>query len=224
MIESVLDSVILVTIMAVLGLIAGALMALVGARFLLSDDFPPSIRCRRAEGIALLPIVVALLATLALMLPALLKLAGLIDDHCLAHGLHHPHFFLRHLPAFDVGPVAVLLIGAGTWPMVKLVWTVSDQIRHARLVNAITRLTPPGHRLIMINSETPAAFLLGIRTPKVVLMAGLVRKLSPAERRAVLRHEIAHARAGDLARRLALGWLMSMHFPQTRQRLLCHWH
>ncbi|HMB38512.1 MAG TPA: M56 family metallopeptidase [Wenzhouxiangellaceae bacterium] len=223
MIESFPALAMLAALIGIIGLAVGAATASVGARFLLSDSHPPELRCRRVERIAALPVAVSLLAILVLALPAVLKLAGLIDDHCLAHGLHHPHFCLRHLPAFEAGPLVVLLIAAGAWPIAGLVRTARDQFRHARLANGIARLAPARRRLIVTDSETPGAFLLGILRPRIVLTTGLIRKLSPAERRAVVRHEIAHARAGDLARRLILGLMMSMQFPQTRRRLIRHW-
>lgn len=223
MIEAVLSLTMLVVVIGVLGLSVGALLASAGARFLLTDTHPPAHRCRRVEHIALLPLLASLLAIGALVLPALFKLAGLIDDHCLEHGLHHPHFCLRHLPAFDVGPVAMLLMLASAWPISGLVRAVIGQAGQARLAISIARIAPARWRLITTDSSRPRAFLLGIRDPRVVLTAGLRRILSPAERRAVVRHEIAHARSGDLARRLVLGLLMPLHFPHTRRRLMQHW-
>ncbi|MDT8439983.1 MAG: hypothetical protein RQ729_13350, partial [Wenzhouxiangellaceae bacterium] len=42
-------------------------------------------------------------------------------------------------------------------------------------------------------------------------------------RRAVVRHEIAHARAGDPLFRLMLDYLAALHLPATRKRLIRHW-
>ena len=228
MIESLLDLTSLLAIVAVFGLFTGALIAAASARFLLSDSFlrhhSPGLRCRMVEHIALLPVAASLLAMLALLLPALFKLAGLIDDHCLEHGLHHPHFCLRHLPAFDASPLALIVLVAGALSMAGLVRVVLVQFRQARLTKAIARIAPTDRHLIRTDSELPRAFLVGIRKPRIVLTQGLLRKLTPAERRAVVGHEIAHARAGDLARRLMLVLLASLHLPQTRRRLLRHWN
>jgi len=91
------------------GWVAGMIAAALGMKFLLADSFAPGARCRRVELLALLPLAGAMLGVAALLLPALLKLAGLIDDHCLTHGLHHPHFCLRHLPAVAPGPAVTVL-------------------------------------------------------------------------------------------------------------------
>ncbi|MDZ7753179.1 MAG: M56 family metallopeptidase [Gammaproteobacteria bacterium] len=228
MIEAFLGLTSLLAIVAVFGLFTGTLVASLSARFLLSSSFldqtPPGLRCRRVEQIALLPIAASLLAMLALILPALFKLAGLIDDHCLAHGLHHPHFCLRHLPAFDASPLALMVLVAGALSMVGLVRAVLPLYGQARLTNSIARIAPPDRHVIRTDSESPRAFLVGIQKPRIVLTKGLLRKLTPPERRAVVRHEIAHARAGDLARRLMLVLLASLHLPQTGRCLLRHWN
>lgn len=224
MTESFLGLVGLSTVTGVVGLLAGSLMACVGGHFFISRHHPPSIRCRRVERLALLPLVTALLAILALLLPALFKLTGLIDDHCLAHGLHHPHFCLRHMPAFDAGPVATTLLLLGAWPLAGLVRASLDQYRQARLTATIARIAPEDRRLLRTDENSPRAFLLGIHQPRVVLTDGLHRMLSSAERRAVVRHEIAHARARDPARRLLLGLLMPLHLPPTRNRLMRQWN
>ena len=228
MIESLLGLTSLLATVAVFGLVIGALVAALGARFLLpdsiSDQTPPAMRCRRVEHIALLPVAASLLAMFALVLPALFKLAGLIDDHCLAHGLHHPHFCLRHLPAFDGGPLAMVLLAAGALSITGPVRVALTQFRQTRLTASIGRIAPAGRRLIRTDSELPRAFLVGVQKPRIILTQGLLQKLTPTERRAVIRHEIAHARAGDLARRLILTLLASVHLPQTRQRLLRHWN
>ena len=213
----------LLAITGVVGMLIGSLMVAAGARFFISRHQSPALRCRRVQRLAVLPLVTSLLAILALLLPALFKLAGLIDDHCLAHGLHHPHFCLRHMPAFDAGPVAVTLVILGAWPLAGLLRAAFDQFRQARLTTTIARIAPEGRRLIRTDADSPRAFLLGIRQPRVVLTDGLIRLLSPAERRAVVHHEIAHARSGDPARRLLLGLLMPMHLPQARRRLMHQW-
>lgn len=223
MTDSVLGLVGLLAITGGFGMLIGALLAGAAARFMISDMHSPALRCRRVERMAFLPLVTSLLAILALMLPALFKLAGLIDDHCLTHGLHHPHFCLRHMPALDAGPMGVTLVILGAWPLAGLARATFDQYRQARLTATIALIAPAGRRLIRTEADSPRAYLLGIRQPRIVLTDGLLRLLSPSERRAVVHHEIAHARSGDPARRLLLGLLMPMHLPHTRRRLMHQW-
>ena len=127
------------------------------------------------------------------------------------------------MPAFDAGPVATTLVILGAWPFAGVVRAAFDQYRQARLTATIARIAPAGRRLVRTDADSPRAFLLGIRQPRVVLTDGLLRILSPAEKRAVVHHEIAHARSKDPARRLLLGLLMPMHLPQTRRRLIHQW-
>ena len=118
----------------------------------------------------------------------------------------------------------MLLLAAGALSLTGPVRVALTQFRQTRLTASIGRIAPAGRRLIRTDSELPRAFLVGVQKPRIILTQGLLQKLTPTERRAVIRHEIAHARAGDLARRLILTLLASVHLPQTRQRLLRHWN
>lgn len=213
-----------VVVAAILGWVTGVIAAAFGAKFLLSDRSAPAPRCRRVERLALLPLVGAVLGAVALLLPALLKAAGLIDDHCLVHGLHHPHFCLRHLPAFAPGPATAVLLVVGVCPVFALFRVVLARFREARLVAGIVRMTGTRFGVTRVDLAAPRAFLFGLRRPRIVLSAGLLRVLAPSERRAVVRHEIAHARAGDPGRRFVLGFLFALHLPATRRRLERCWH
>lgn len=208
----------------ILGWVAGMIAAVFGRKFLLADSFAPGARCRRVELLALLPLAGAMLGVAALLLPALLKLAGLIDDHCLAHGLHHPHFCLRHLPAVAPGPAVTVLLLTGVFPVTGLIRVALARVHEARLLADIERMAFSRHGVIKTELDVPSAFLVGLRRPRIVLSAGLRRLLAPSERLAVVRHEIAHARAGDPARRFVLGFLLALHLPQTRKRLQRHWN
>ncbi|MEX2500348.1 MAG: M56 family metallopeptidase [Wenzhouxiangellaceae bacterium] len=209
----------------IIGLAAGIVASAVGTKkLLLADSFAPGARCRRVEQLALLPWAGAMLGVTALLLPALLKLAGLIDDHCLTHGLHHPHFCLRHLPTIAPGPVMTIVLLSGAIPVFGLIRVAFAGVREARLLAGIKRMAWSTHSVIRTELDAPRAFLFGLRRPRIVLSAGLLRLLTPAERRAVVRHEIAHARAGDPARRFILGFLLAVHLPQSRKRLQRHWN
>jgi len=208
----------------ILGWSIGMIAAAVGAHFLLADSFMPGARRRRTERLALLPLAGAMLGVAALLLPALLKLAGLIDDHCLVHGLHHPHFCLRHLPAVAPGPAMAIVLLSGVFPITGLARVALARVHEMRLLADIERMAPSRHGLIRAELDTPRAFVFGLRRPRIVLSAGLLRRLAPAERRAVVRHEIAHARAGDPARRLVLAFVLALHLPRTRRCLQRHWN
>ncbi|MFU8876781.1 MAG: M56 family metallopeptidase [Wenzhouxiangellaceae bacterium] len=208
---------------AVVGAALGAMAALPASSRLLSDSLTPATRCRRVELLALLPLGGALLGITALLLPALLKLIGVIDDHCLEHGLHHPHFCLRHLPEFSPGLLSTGILLLIAFPIAALSRIVADGFAQGRLIRAMQRMAGTRRVLIKAETETPQAFVFGLRRPHIVLSTGLLRVLTPAERRAVVRHEIAHARAADPIRGLLLDLALTMHLPAARASLQRCW-
>jgi len=208
---------------AVAGGALGALAALPASRWLLSDSLTPATRCRRVELLALLPLGGALLGVSALLLPALLKLFGVIDDHCLAHGLQHPHFCLRHPPQFAPGLLTGGLLLLCVFPLAGVWRIVREGSAQFKLAAAIEHLAGTHQVIIKAETETPRAFVFGLRRPRIVLSAGLLRNLTPAQRRAVVRHEIAHARAADPLRGLVLDLLLALHLPGVGASLRRCW-
>lgn len=217
----------LVSIVVLTGL-GGWMLMTVGAcaiaRFVGDRETRPAVRRVRAEWIAAMPLAGLVLAVLVVLLPAVLKSVGLIADHCLAHGLHHPHICFTHLPVFTPGlPLTILLIGvpaAGAAVVGK--WAL-HQFRDRRLAHRIDRLAMSRWPVISIDLPGAQAFLLGPGRARIVLSRTLQRILSPAERRAVVRHEVAHARAGDPRRKRWLEFLLAFHPPFLRGAIRAQW-
>jgi beta-lactamase regulating signal transducer with metallopeptidase domain len=64
----------------------------------------------------------------------------------------------------------------------------------------------PGHPLpaYRVSCDFPLAAVVGVMKPRLVLSESLLRELDPAEVRAVVEHEVAHAGVRENLRRLAL--------------------
>ncbi|MDT8437508.1 MAG: M56 family metallopeptidase [Wenzhouxiangellaceae bacterium] len=207
---------------AAIGWLAGSLGAALCMPWLRCAGAAPLARCRRVEWIAMLPLLGIVLGVAVLVIPALVKLAGLIDDHCLHHA-GHLHFCFRHLPVVAPGALITAVASLLIWPLIGVLRWARVRWREAVELAVIERLAPAGYRVVRTESAEPQAYMFGIVRPRIVLSSGLYRLLTPAERRAVLRHEIAHARNGDAARRLGLGVLLAMHVPSLQKRLWEHW-
>lgn len=217
----------LVSILVLTGLAGWVLMTVAAcaiARFVGDRETRPAVRRARAEWMAAMPLTGLVLAVLVVLLPAVLKSVGFIADHCLAHGLHHPHICFTHLPAFMPGlPLAILLIGAlAAGATVVGKWAL-HQVRDRRLAHRIDRLSTSRWPLISVDLPGAQAFLLGPGRPRIVLSKTLFHILSPAERRAVVRHEIAHARAGDPRRKRWLEFLLAFHPPFFLDSIRAQW-
>jgi len=194
------------------------------ARLVEDCDAAPAVRRARAAWLVAMPLAGLLLAVLVVLLPAVLKGLGLIADHCLAHGLHHPHICFTHLPAFAPGrPLAMVLVAGPAAGAVALGGWALRQRRDRRLAQRIDSLANSHWAVLSVEVAGVQAFLLGPGRPRIVLSRAARRVLSPDERRAVVRHEIAHARAGDPRRKCWLEFLLALHPPPLRRSLRARW-
>jgi len=68
------------------------------------------------------------------------------------------------------------------------------ELRSRRVVNRLTSGLESTGLMVFVDDETPHAYAVGGRRPRVVISRGLLRTMAPAERRAVFEHETAHVR------------------------------
>lgn len=87
---------------------------------------------------------------------------------------------------------------------VRLIWVgiraaransqLNMQLRESSSVSRV--FVPSDARVVILPSEVPVAFAVGILRPRVIITTGLLELLEPTERRAVVEHELAHLRLG----------------------------
>ncbi|GAA4099155.1 M56 family metallopeptidase [Actinomadura miaoliensis] len=130
---------------------------------------------------------------------ALLGFALMPYDHGIAGGL--PLLLADHAARLDAWHVAALL-SAVTLAAVLLVMlayavvrVVRARRRHRALLALISRRDAAVPGTLVLDHPTAAAYCVpGVRSSKVVVSAGTLELLDPAELAAVLAHERAHAR------------------------------
>jgi Zn-dependent protease with chaperone function len=108
---------------------------------------------------------------------------GLTDGHPLS-GLGLPDALGLTLAA-DLAVVLVCLLGSVTFGVVQA------RARHRRLVDLLSLRTHPTGAAVLNHSAAVAYCVPGIR-PKIVISAGALELLSPAELEAVVAHERGH--------------------------------
>lgn len=153
------------------------------------------------------------------------KRLGIIADHCLHHpGVQHLHLCLEHLPVFSPSlllKIAVLMIATG------VIWRLSQLLRRERLLAVmladIRHLEGSKGPVIRTRQSPVLAFAGGITQPLIVLSRKLFNGLSPRQRRIVLAHEIAHIRQRDSLLSSVMEFLLSTHFPASRQMIRRSW-
>ncbi len=203
-----------------LSLTASAVMggAIVVNRERLRRLGPCTERLAATVGIALAP-AFALAVTLALLGHSLVgHLLGL-EDHCPAH-MHHLHLCLYHGAAWSQRAGADLAIA-----LVAAALTMRGAGQLLRLTRARRSLARLGSSrgLLVVPADRKFCFTAGLWHPRVVISSAAWACLDRRERRAVIAHEIAHVRQGDLWRRTALGLVSLLGAPGVTGRLLSLW-
>jgi len=130
--------------------------------------------------------------------------------------LEHP---LRHWPRIAAALLLVVVI-------VRLVWSLVATVRDARsrlkVVDAIGLDVPSsdlgGMDVLVVPSDEPFAFTVGLRRRRVVVSASLFTYLQEDEYMAVLAHERAHVRSAH-SFLLTAGAVLSRAFPFPPVRL-----
>lgn len=170
----------------------------------------PRHRVRLWLAVAALPSLVGLLALTVSFLPAM----GIGDDHCLAHGPHHPHLCPNHVgaaPGILLILIALLLVVRGVYVLTKLLRVLYLSRDTSRTLAEVSVQHDGVH---VLPASEPQAFLLGTVHPRVYVSRGLL-SLGHDLAAAVVAHERVHARRHDLLWRAACRVLAVGHLPAT---------
>ena len=178
---------------------------------------------RRLWLLASLPWLLPFTAIIALSASSLAKALNWIDDHCLQHDRHHPHFCFEHLPDFALSLSQSLPVAIATGSLlILLAMRMFHQVKHYKSGSLLQKLLPKGARLKHFSDPRPLAFALGIRRPVIFLSSGLKQWLTKRQQRLVLAHEAAHIRNHDGIKNTLFELLLGIHVQ--RKSLLHRWH
>lgn len=194
------------------------------ALFLQRQFDTPVLRCRRAILLASLPWLAPLAAITIALFPSVLAAFGWVVDHCHVHGPGHPHVCLNHLPVVGLHePQAVLFAVSLGALLIAFAVFLKHQWQGQRALHRVLPLASGVSVLKTITVPAPLAFTAGLRRPVIVVSDNLRKILTRSQRHALLRHEIAHARAGDVLKNLLFECLLLLHLPATARRLRVIW-
>jgi Zn-dependent protease with chaperone function len=204
--------------------LASIVITLPLALFLRRQIGAPALRCRRAVLLALLPWLLPVAAITIALFPSMLSSVGWIVDHCHVHGPGHPHVCLNHLPVVGLHEAQVILLVVSCCAvLIGFSIFVKDQWQGQRALHRVLPLASGTSVLKTIQLPGPLAFTTGLRRPVIVISGSLRKILTRSQRHALLRHEIAHARAGDVLKNLLFESLLLLHLPATARLLRTIW-
>ena len=166
-----------------------------------------------------LPWLLPLTAFIALSGASLAKALNWIDDHCLQHFRHHPHFCFEHLPDFALSVSQSLPVVIATSSLLALLTVrLFNQVKQHQSDSLLQKLLPMGSRLKHFEDSRPLAFAMGIRQPAIFISSGLKQWLSKSQQRLVLAHEAAHIRNHDVIKDALFELLLGAHLSRKTLR------
>jgi Zn-dependent protease with chaperone function len=143
-------------------------------------------------GLRILPLLVSLIITLALVVPSSFQLMGL------------PIHQRTNAILLALGVCALLVVAGG------LCRAIAAQTRTSRAVNCWLeggrplQLDPDSAVTIQSKRESPPLLVVGLRHPRVLVSESTVALLTPDELRMALKHEHEHMKSRDNLKRLIL--------------------
>jgi Zn-dependent protease with chaperone function len=155
----------------------------------------PVTRTEAASGLALLPVLAALLIGAAVAMPSAQAGLGLGPDHCLGHE-HHPHLCLWHATHL---PPAVALLGAVGWAFwaLRTAQVVSGLVRVEGLARDLAATGQRREGYVMVPTSAAVCHAVGLLRPQVLVSEAVAQGLDPRGLRAVIAHERAHLARRD---------------------------
>ena len=189
-------------------------LALTGARGWLRRVGPLAEK-RAAEAAAIVPVVVGLVAISALVVQGTVGL-----DHCQVHD-HHAHLCFTHGAAWIERTWIVVTLAVATAIFVaRAVIMAASYVRGAQSIRELHRVSRHEGNVSIVESARAFCFV----ARRGVFVSSRVWSSLPAnERTAVIAHEHAHMRRGDLGRRFLLESLLLFAAPLAADRVRASW-
>jgi Zn-dependent protease with chaperone function len=151
-------------------------------------------------------------------------------DHCAAHA-HHLHLCLYHGAGWLTHTWAVVaLVVVGTVAVVRAsARTFRMRAAHQaiRTLGRMSRRPDSGHQgdeICIVPANRHFCFCAGLRRPRIFVSSASWARLDAPGREAVIAHERAHVRQGDVWRRFVLGLLSLVGAPGVTTLILRLWH
>jgi Zn-dependent protease with chaperone function len=137
----------------------------------------------------------------ASFLPGLFGMLIERGDHCLTHGHAHHHLCLLH-PPHATGHPLIWAASSGlalvvSIALLRCAWRGRAQRRLARALVATSRPSQLGEGVRLLDCREPLAVTVGVRSPTILLSAGLIESATARTLEVVLAHERAHVTRGD---------------------------
>lgn len=183
----------------------------------------------RVRFIALLaPVLVGVFGVIVALVPSVMHVAGLANDHCLNPAGHtHTHVCFVH-GAVEASPVLATLVVVfalvvlGRLAFVVGRWRRSDRLFESMLATSSMRRLN-AEREYLFTSDMPVCVTIGLVKPTVYISSAAVEALGDHCAAAALQHERGHIARHDTRARFVAAVADTFHIPGLARSILHHW-
>ena len=175
----------------------------------------PMAERRAAEAVAIAPVAIGVIAVTTLVVQSMIGV-----DHCVVHD-HHAHLCLTHGAQWieRTWVVVVLAIAAATF-IGRVVIVAATYVRGAQSLRALQAISLSHGDVRLVESDRTFCF---VARNGVFVSSRVWSSLPEDERSALLAHEQAHVRHGDLRKRVMLEALLAFAAPLVGDRVRAVW-
>lgn len=194
----------------------GGLVLLVGRKSLRACG--PMVERRVAAAVAIVPVVGAVAVVAALITKSI---AG--PDHCTIHA-HHAHLCLVHGAIWlDRAWIMVALASTGALVVMRAALLVTGLVRGHRAIRQLHGVSASRDDVQVVESDRVFCFVAGLLRPAIYVSSRAWSTLSAEHRAALVAHEAAHLRHGDLGHRVLVEALLVLAAPLTAGVVRAAW-
>lgn len=172
--------------------------------------------------VTFLPLYSVLVFFLALGFSFVGKAFGLIEDHCLEHGLGHLHLCFEHLSAQQSNSLTIallcLMLGVAGLKGFRVLQRLALHLRVNRRLTGIQ-----SYPVNWVDSPDEMAFVSGVLKPRIYLSYRLRERLHSKTLRMIVAHEIQHVRNRDLPKMWGIEMVLALYRQSTRNVLRAAW-
>lgn len=175
----------------------------------------PMAERRAAQAVAIVPVVLGVFAVVTLLIQSTMGV-----DHCEAHG-HHAHLCITHGAQWiERSWVVVSLAIVSATMLGRMVVVAASFLRGARSIRELHALSRDAGDVRLVDSDRAFCF---VARPGIYVSSRVWMSLSEGERAALVAHEAAHIRNGDLRTRAVLEAFLVFAAPLVGERVRTTW-
>lgn len=184
-------------------------------------------RARIRFTMLLAPVSIGVIGVTVALIPSLLQLAGVANDHCLTAVAHeHSHFCFLHGASTVSRVLAFVVVVCGAVTLARLMVVVWRWWRADRLFTSLITTSKPstlkGGELVF-DSDVPVCVTTGLLAPKVYVSSSAVRALGDDCLAAALMHERGHLLRNETRARLVGALAEAFHVPRLGRSISVKW-